>query len=184
MRPSEACNGRRFSAWYAVSLLSLLYAASIIDRQIMAIAVVDMRRSLGVSDFEVSLLLGFAFGLFYTLFGLPIGAAVDRYPRRWIIWSGMVVWSLATAACGLARSATQLFGARLGVGAGEAAISPAAYSILSNLFPKERLAGPICVYTMGGTVGSAFSVFIGGTLLQYFVVHGGLRVGHLAMLQP
>ena len=181
---NSGMHATRSGGWYTVGVLSLLYAVSIVDRQIMPIAVIDVRRSLGISDFEVSLMMGFAFGLFYTLCGLPIGAAVDRYPRRWIIWTGMMVWSLAAAACGLARSGIQLFAARMGVGAGEAAISPAAYSIMSDLFPKTRLAGPISVYTMGGTLGAALSVYIGGTLLQYFSIAGGVRIGAFAVLQP
>jgi MFS family permease len=97
-----------FNAWYTVGVLSLLYAVSIVDRLIMPMAVVDMRRSLGISDFQVSLMMGFAFALFYTTCGLPIGAAVDHYPRRWVIFIGVVLWSLAASACGLARSGTQL----------------------------------------------------------------------------
>jgi MFS family permease len=173
-----------FGAWYTVGVLSLLYAVSIVDRLIMPMAVVDMRRSLGISDFQVSLMMGFAFALFYTTCGLPIGAAVDRYPQRWVIFIGIVLWSLAAAACGLARNGTQLFAARMGVGAGEAAISPASYSIMSALFAKDRLAGPISLYTMGGTLGGAFAVLIGGLLLQFFSAHGGLTIWYFGPLQP
>ena len=77
---NSGMHATRSGGWYTVGVLSLLYAVSIVDRQIMPIAVIDVRRSLGISDFEVSLMMGFAFGLFYTLCGLPIGAAVDRWP--------------------------------------------------------------------------------------------------------
>ena len=183
MNPPEQ-RSAAMKTWYTVGVLSFLYAVSIVDRLIMPMAVVDVRSSLGISDFQISLMMGFAFALFYTVCGLPIGMAVDRYPRRWIIFIGILIWSLAAAACGLARSSSQLFAARMGVGAGEAAISPAAYSTMSDLFPKDRLAGPLSVYTMGGTLGAAFSVFIGGFLLQYFTAHGGLTTGIFGTLQP
>jgi len=170
--------------WYVVGVLSLAYAVSIVDRLIMPISIQQVRRSLGVSDLEISLMMGLAFAIFYTLCGLPLGALVDRYSRRWVIFVGMLIWSLAACACGLASTPSQLFGARLLVGAGEAALSPAAYSIMSDLYPKEHLAAPISVYTIGGTLGSAAALAIGGPLLQHFTTHGGLTLPGFGTLQP
>jgi MFS family permease len=161
-------------SWYVVGVLALAYAVSIVDRLIMPISIREVRHSLGISDFEISLMMGLAFAIFYTLCGLPLGALIDRVSRRWVIFGGMLTWSLAASACGLASTPAQLFGARMLVGAGEAALSPAAYSIMSDLFPKERLAAPISVFTIGGTLGSAVALAAGGPLLQYFTAHGGL----------
>src|ERR1700722_1907552 len=171
-------------SWYAVGVLSLAYAVSIIDRLIMPISIQQVRHSLGVSDFEISLMMGLAFAIFYTLCGLPLGALIDRVSRRWVIFGGMLTWSLAASACGLAGTPAQLFGARMLVGAGEAALSPAAYSIMSDLFPKERLAAPISVFTIGGTLGSAIALAVGGPLLQHFTAHGGLMLPWFGTLQP
>jgi MFS family permease len=171
-------------SWYIVGTLSLLYACSIVDRLIMSISIGPVRHSLGISDFQISLTLGLAFTLFYTLCGLPLGVLVDRFPRRRVIFFGMLVWSAAASACGLATTGTQLFTARMFVGAGEAALSPAAYSILSDLFPRSRLAAPISVYTIGGTLGSAFALAVGGPLLQYLTVRGGWSLPGVGTLQP
>ena len=108
-------------AWYAVGVLMLAYTFSFIDRSILSLLVVPIRRDLGISDTQFSLLHGLAFALFYTALGIPIARLADRYSRRWIITLGILVWSLATAACGLARNFAELFGARVAVGVGEAA---------------------------------------------------------------
>lgn len=171
-------------SWYIVGTLSLLYAVSIVDRLIMSISIRPVRDSLGISDFQISLTMGLAFTIFYTLCGLPLGALVDRFPRRQVIFLGMLVWSIAASACGLVTTGAQLFAARMLVGAGEAALSPAAYSMLSDLFPRDRLAGPISLYTMGGTLGAALALAVGGPLLQYFSTPGHWALPGLATLQP
>jgi MFS family permease len=170
-------------SWYVVGVLSLLYAFSIVDRLIMPVSIQQIRRSLGISDFQISLMMGLAFAIFYSLCALPLGALIDRYSRRWVIFSGILVWSLAASACGLATTPAQLFGARMAVGAGEAALSPAAYSILSDLFPRDRLAAPISIYTIGGVLGSASALAGGGHLLQYFSARGGLTLPMVGTLQ-
>lgn len=173
-----------FRSWYVVGVLSLAYAVSIIDRLIMPISIQQVRHSLGISDIEISLMMGLAFAIFYTLCGLPLGALIDRFSRRWVIFGGMLIWSLAASACGLASTPAQLFAARMLVGAGEAALSPAAYSIMSDLFPKERLAAPISVFTIGGTFGSAIALAVGGPLLEHFTARGGLALPWFGTLQP
>jgi MFS family permease len=171
-------------SWYVVGTLSLLYAFSIVDRLIMSISIGPVRHSLGITDFQISLTMGLAFTIFYTLCGLPLGALVDRFPRRWVIFFGMLVWSVAASACGLATTGVQLFAARMFVGAGEAALSPAAYSLLSDLFPRNRLAAPISAYTIGGTLGSAVALGAGGPLLQYFSAHSGWSLPVIGTLEP
>src|SRR3546814_4068979 len=103
---------------------------------------------------EVSLLIGLAFALFYTLLGLPIAWIADRWNRRNLILAGIALWSAMTAGCGFAGSYATLFLARMGVGVGEAALSPAAYSMLSDVFPRNRLARAMAVYSIGVPLGA------------------------------
>src|SRR3546814_10232324 len=112
---------------------------------ILSLLVAPIRTALDISDTEVSLLIGLAFALFYTLLGLPIAWIADRWNRRNLILAGIALWSAMTAGCGFAGSYATLFLARMGVGVGEAALSPAAYSMLSDVFPRNRLARAMAV---------------------------------------
>ena len=154
------------TAWTAVGVLLVLYALSMIDRQIISLMVGDLRHDLGISDFQISLLQGFSFALLYCILGLPFGMAVDRLPRRNVICFGVLVWATAATCCGLAQNYPQLLAARTLVGAGEAALAPAAYSILSDMFPKRRLTVALSIYTIGATIGSEASLALGGWLLH------------------
>jgi MFS family permease len=151
--------------WWTLAVLVGLSAVSYVDRQIISLMVGPIRADLQVSDFQISLLQGIAFALFFATFGLPLGWLVDRTQRRLVIFGGVVVWSLATAASGLATSFGHLFLARLMVGAGEAALAPAAYSMIADLFPKRRLAFALSIFNIGGATGSALAVFLGGMLI-------------------
>lgn len=153
-------------AWAAVGVLLLLYALAFVDRQIISLMVGPVRADLGITDFQIGLLQGFAFALLYAVFGLPLGMAVDRLPRRRVIFVGVVVWALAATACGLARTYPELLAARLLVGAGEAALAPAAYSILSDMFPKKRLTLALSVFAVGASLGSSLSLAIGGVIIE------------------
>src|ERR1700759_484838 len=123
--------------WYVVVLLTLIYTVSFIDRQILALMIGPIRRDFGISDTQVSLLIGLAFALFYTFLGIPIARLADRHSRRAIIAVGVLVWCLMTAACGVSHNYGQLFMARVGVGVGEAALGPSALSMLSDYFPQQ-----------------------------------------------
>ena len=131
----------------------------------MAFMVQPIRAELGLTDFQISLLHGLAFAIAYALFALPIGFFVDRTSRRRIIYFGMTVWSSATALVGLTRTFPQLFAARMAVGAGEAALNPAAYSIISDSFPKRRLTFAIVVYVCGAATANALSIMFVGSLI-------------------
>ncbi len=152
-------------SWYVVVILTLAYTVSFIDRQIMALMVEPIRRDLGISDTQMSLLLGLAFAIFYTLLGIPIARLADRYSRRLIITSGITIWCLMTAGCGLARSYGQLFLARVGVGVGEAALSPSALSMISDYFPKQTRSRAVAFYTMGIAMGVGLAMIIGGQII-------------------
>jgi MFS family permease len=154
-------------AWYVVLILTLAYVVSFIDRQIMALMVEPIRRDLEISDTQISLLLGLAFAIFYTLLGIPLGRLADVNNRKKIIIIGVTVWCLMTAACGLARNYVQLFAARIGVGIGEAALSPSALSMISDYFPKDTRARAVAVYTLGISIGVGLAMIIGGQVVAY-----------------
>jgi len=149
-------------AWIVVALLLMAYTVSLIDRQILSLMVQPIRAHLQISDTQISLLHGLAFAIFYTLFGVFLGRAADHWSRRNMIIAGMTLWCLATAACGLAGSFTQLFIARIFVGIGEATLSPAAYSMIADYFPRERRARAMSVYSMGVFWGSGLALVLGG----------------------
>ena len=113
-------------AWYALGILVVAFIFSFIDRIILAMLVEPLKQDLGLTDTQLGVLQGLAFAVFYAAVGLPIGRLADRYSRRAIIGWGILLWSVMTAVCGLARNFWELFLARVGVGVGEAALSPAA----------------------------------------------------------
>jgi MFS family permease len=153
-------------AWYTVFVLMVCYTLSYCDRQILAFLVGPMKQELHISDTEVGLLQGIAFVLVYTLAGLPMGALADRSSRRNIIAVGLVVWSVMTSLSSVARSFVSLAVARMGVGIGEATLSPCAFSMITDSFPKERLGTALSVYTMGIQLGSGLALIIGGLIAQ------------------
>jgi len=154
-------------AWYVVGVLTVAYIFSFIDRQIFSLLVAPLRRDLGISDTQVSLLMGFSFAVFYTFFGIPLGRLADTRSRRSIVAAGLIFWSAFTALCGLARNFAQMLTYRVGVGVGEAALSPSAYSLITDYFPKERLATAISVYSMGIYIGAGMSYLLGGIVVRF-----------------
>lgn len=154
-------------AWRALPILILLYAFALLDRQILILMVGPIKRDLQISDFHVGLLQGLAFAIFYSLASLPIGWLVDKYPRRPIIFLGVTAWGLAASACGLAQNFIQLFTARIAVGIGEAALSPAAYSMVADLFRPARLAFVMSLLMIGSCLGSGLAVGLGGAIVGY-----------------
>ena len=152
-------------AWFVVGVLLLAYASAFIDRQILALLVDPIRQELLISDTEFSLLAGLAFALFYSTMGVPLAWLADRYSRRLLIMAGIFVWSIMTALCGLAVGFWTLFAARVGVGIGEAVLSPAAYSLIADYFPPERRGRAMAVYSMGAYIGAGLALVIGGAAI-------------------
>ena len=152
--------------WYVVGVLLVAYTLSFVDRMILSLLVAPIRAALDISDTQVSLLIGLAFALFYTVLGLPIAWIADRWNRRNLIVIGVALWSVMTAGCGFAGSYATLFLARMGVGVGEAALSPAAYSMLSDTFPRDRLARAMAVYSIGVPLGSGVALILGSFVVQ------------------
>lgn len=157
----------RSYAWYVVSILTIAHVISFLDRQILALMVGPIKQDLGISDTQMSLLLGLAFAIFYTFLGVPIGRLADRSSRRNIITIGVTVWCAMTAMCGLARNYTQLFLARIGVGVGEATLTPSALSIISDYFPREYRGRAVGFYNMGVSVGAGLAMIVGGQVITF-----------------
>lgn len=171
-------------AWWAVAVLLLAYTVSFVDRMILSLLVPDIRASLGISDTQVSLLVGFSFAIFYTLLGLPLGRFADRGHRTRLISAGIAVWSFFTAACGLARDYASLFAARVGVGIGEAALSPSAYSLLGDYFPRDRLGRAIAVYSIGVPLGSGVALVVSGYAIRTIEALGTVSLPLVGPMEP
>jgi MFS family permease len=153
------------AAWYSVFVLMLMYIFSFIDRTTISLLVEPMKRDLHISDTQIGMLQGLAFALLYTFLGLPIARLSDRRSRRAIIAAGVFIWSIMATLCGLARTAVQLFVARVGVGVGEAALSPAAYSIITDSFPRSKLGSAFGFYNIGITIGAGIALLVGGIVV-------------------
>jgi MFS family permease len=169
---SQSVYPRPFLAWFTVGLLTLAYILSFIDRQILSLLVAPIRRDLAISDTQMSLLMGFSFAVFYTLCGIPMGRLADVASRRWVVTWGVAFWSIATAACGLAHHYWQLFLGRVGVGVGEAALSPASYSLIADSFPPERRATATSVFATGIFIGSGLAYVVGGVVVGFAMEQG------------
>jgi MFS family permease len=152
-------------AWYALFVLTLCYMLAYVDRQIVAFLIDPMKRELSITDTQIGM-LGIWFALFYTVFGMLCGYLADRYNRRTIIAVGVFLWSITTALGAVVRSYATLALARMGVGLGEATMNPCAFSMVSDYFPKDRLATALSVYMMGIQLGSGLALIIGGAAVH------------------
>jgi predicted MFS family arabinose efflux permease len=159
--PDEAAFPAPATAWSVVLLLLLAYIVAVMDRQILSLLVQPIRHDLGITDTQLSLLQGFAFAITFTVLGVFFGRVADRGNRRNLIVIGMLTWCFATVACGFARNFTELFVARMLVGVGEAALSPAAYSLIADYFHPGRRGRAMGVYTLGTFVGSGVAMIAG-----------------------
>jgi MFS family permease len=151
-------------SWFVVGVLSLAGIVSYIDRQVINLLVEPIKADLGVSDLQISLLQGFSFALFYAVLAVPLAWIADRHNRKLVILFGLVCWSAATFASGLAMAFAFLFAARMLIGVGEATLSPAGFSIISDYFAKDKLPGPISVFTGSSFIGSGLALILGGYL--------------------
>jgi MFS family permease len=157
---------RRGYAWTVVAILIATAVLSYTDRQVLSLLVDPIRAELGISDTQISLLLGTAFAVVYGIAGLPLGFLADRISRRNLIFAGIVVWSLGTIACGLSRHFGQIFASRIVVGLGEAALSPAAISLISDYFPPSRRGTAVGFFLSGIAMGNGVAILIGGGVLH------------------
>jgi MFS family permease len=153
-------------AWYVVAVLTAIYMLSFVDRSILSLLVPQIEHDLKVDDTQIGLLGGFAFALFYTFMGLPLGRMVDSLNRRGLVAVCIVVWSCFTSVCSAATTFGALFLSRIGVGVGEAGLGPAAYSLIADYVPRERMGAAISVYYMGLFFGTALAQTVGGITVQ------------------
>ncbi|MCA1748527.1 MAG: spinster family MFS transporter [Parasphingopyxis sp.] len=151
-----------------LTLLTATYFFSYMDRSILWVLMEDIKREMLLSDTQLGLLSGLAFAIFYATLGIPVAWLADRYNRRNIIAVALALWSGMTALCGLAGNFSQLLAARIGVGVGEAGSSPPSHSIIADLYPPQKRASAMAIYSLGVTVGAGAGTIIGGTLAFYF----------------
>lgn len=172
-------------SWYLVILCMIAYLFSFIDRQIIALLVEHIRADFDISDTQFSLIHGFSFAIFYAVMGLPIARLADTKSRPVIIAAGIAFWSCATAVCGLAKNYWHLFFARMGVGVGEAALSPAAYSMITDSFPKSKLGLALGIYSMGSFFGAGLAFIVGGVAIDWVITHiGTVELAFLGVIKP
>ncbi|MGE0830132.1 MAG: spinster family MFS transporter [Hyphomonadaceae bacterium] len=171
-------------AWLSLALFMASGALSFVDRQILSLLVIPIQRDLGISDTQISLLLGFAFVGTYAIAGIPIGRAVDRWARFKIIAVGIAFWSIMTALCSTARSFTHLLVFRMGVGIGEAALNPAVYSMLPDLFPPRRLGLALGLFTLGIFAGSGLALVLGGQIIGALAEQPFIHIPYIGAFRP
>ena len=153
-------------SWYVLGVLVLVYILNFVDRQILSILANDIKADLKLSDADLGFLYGTAFAVFYALFGIPLGRLADSWHRVRLLSLGLALWSVMTAVSGFAKNGTMLTAARIGVGVGEATASPAAYSLISDLFPKRLRATALAIYSSGLYLGGGLSLLIGGLIVE------------------
>jgi MFS family permease len=170
-------------SWWAIFIFMIALMFNYLDRQLMTLLITPIKADFDLSDTEVSLLIGFAFVLFYVLAGIPMARFIDRGPRKWIVAAAISFWSIMTAVCGLAQHYWQLLLARMLVGVGESCNAPGTYSMTSDMFPREKLAPPISAIGIGQVAGQGMALLVGGWLIleltqigpQTFPVVGTLK---------
>ncbi|MEI9851688.1 MAG: MFS transporter [Sphingomonas sp.] len=163
-------------AWYVLAVLVLVYVLNFVDRQIIAILADDIKRDLHLKDQDIGFLYGTAFAIFYALFGIPLGRLADSWRRVRLMSLGLALWSAMTALSGFARTGTMLSLARVGVGVGEASAGPAAYSLISDWFPRRLRATALAIYSSGIYIGGGLSLFLGALIVKQWNrawPHGG-----------
>lgn len=153
---------------YALFVLMLGYTANYVDRQILAILLEPIKQDLGVSDTQLGFLSGITFAIFYATLGVPIAMLADRTNRRNIVAAAITIFSTMTVLCGFVTSFLQLTLARIGVGIGEAGSSPPSHSMISDMFPPEKRAAAMGVYSLGINIGILIGFLLGGWVSQWY----------------
>lgn len=172
-----------WTAWLLLGLLMLASIVSFVDRQVVAIVVEPMKADLAISDSQIGWLYG-VFAVFYALAAWPIAFMADRYSRKHIIAAGIFVWSLMTIACGLSRQFWHVLWARVGVGVGEASLSPATVSMVGDLFPREQIPLALSIFQTAAVMGSGIAFLIGGLVLEMVQTSAAVELPWLGQLQP
>jgi MFS family permease len=171
-------------AWWALGALTLANVAGFVDRQILSLVAEPIRHDLSLSDTQLSLLMGLGFVVVSSVLAVPLGWVADTRSRRGLLAAGAAFWSAMTVATGMARSFRQLLLARMGVGAGEAALTPGAISLIADLFPRERLGTAMSVYTLGTFVGSGVAYLLGAWGIAFVSGHAPGSLPLLGTIAP
>jgi MFS family permease len=182
--PSAAGWPQSAQAWSVVGLFCVAAILSYTDRQILGLLVDPIRADLKISDTDVGVLQGVAFAIIYSVAGLPLGRLADIFQRRRVILTGVALWSIGTILCGYAGSFWMLFAGRLVVGVGEAALAPAAMSMIADMFPTARRGTAIGLFAMGMVIGGGAAISIGGTVLGLAGQHDFAGIPLLRALAP
>ena len=172
------------AAWWALILLTATYTFSFIDRQIINLLVDPIRADLSLSDSQVSFLQGLAFVLPYVILSIPLGRIVDRANRIRVLVVGILVWTISCVTCGLAKNFWQLGVARMGVGAGEASVTPASWSLLADYFPEDKRALPVSIFLMGPYLGAGLSLILGAEVVGWASGLGSIELPVIGALAP
>ena len=178
-RPAES----RY-AWYVVGVLTLANVSGFLDRQVLSLLVPAIEHDLGISDTEMSYLIGLSFSVFYTVLGLPIAWWADRANRRNIMAGGVTLWSMMTMLSGLASTYPRLLLTRIGVGVGEATLNAPSVSLIADYFPRERVSSAMSVWSLGTFLGSGLAYFIGGWIVGLVSAAGAARPPVVGALRP
>ncbi|WP_242127047.1 MFS transporter [Sphingobium sp. Sx8-8] len=185
--PVAAMSGptRGFVRGWAMTILFLIfYTVAFIDRQVITMMVGPLQSQLGLTEFQISLLMGPSFGVFFALCGLMVGGIVDRHSRRWIVTLATILWGAATCMCGLAGSYPVMLVGRMGVGVGESALTPSAHSLIIEQFPRARLSTALAVFSLGAVVGGGLAAALGGTIVHLVAESAPVRLPLLGTMQP
>lgn len=162
---------------YVIITLMIGYLFAFLDRTMIGLMVAPIQADLDISDTKMSLLMGLAFTILYSIAGVPMGLMADRWNRVRIIKYGAVIWCIMTAACGLSASYWQLFFARIFVGLGEATLMPSANSLISDYFKPHERAKAISIFNLGIAGGAGLSLILGGQLIAMLTASGGIKIG-------
>lgn len=158
--PAISPGYRRYALW----VLLLIYILNFLDRQIVTILAEPIKHDLGLKDWQIGMMTGLAFAVFYTVLGIPIARYAERGNRSLIIAAATAVWSIFTILCGLAQNFWQMVLARIGVGIGEAGCTPPAHSLISDYTPREKRASALAFYSLGTPIGSLLGMALGGLI--------------------
>ena len=170
--------------WTLTILLTLAYILSYVDRSIIGLMIEPIKADLGLNDEQMGYLIGPAFALFYATIGLPLGWLADRRRRTRLVAIGIALWSVATAFSGLAKGFGHLFVARMGVGVGEAVLSPCAMSLISDSFPPEKRGKPVGVYSTALSLGAGIASLIGAGVLAWAQTSSDVVIPVIGAVRP
>ena len=181
-RPAGPAESRY--AWYVVGVLTLANVSGFLDRQVLSLLVPAIERDLGISDTQMSYLIGLSFSVFYTVMGLPIAWWADRANRRNIMAAGVTLWSVMTTLSGIVATYPRLLLARIGVGVGEATLTAPSVSLIADYFPRHRVGLAMSVWSLGTFLGSGLAYFIGGSIVGMVTAAGGAHLPLVGVLRP